>query len=241
MKRIIIIGATSGIGLEVAKLYITAGWQVGVAGRREKELSDLQELAPSQVKTQVLDITHEDAPQRLQLLIDKLGGMDILLLSSGIGYQNPKLDTAIELATAETNVTGFIRITNTAFDYFKQHGGGHITVISSIAGTKGLGIAPAYSATKRFQNHYMESLQQLANITKANICFTDIRPGFVATALLKDRSYPLLMDPAVVARKIVKALDRKKRIAIIDWRYQLLVGFWRLIPSSLWVRLRIKN
>lgn len=241
MKRIIIIGATSGIGLEVAKLYISQGWLVGIAGRREKELFDLQQQAPTQVQTQILDVTNNNASHQLQELIGKLGGVDVLLLSAGIGSQNPTLDTAIELKTADTNVTGFIRITNTVFHYFREHGGGHIAVISSIAGTKGLGIAPAYSATKRFQNHYIESLCQLANMTKANIFFTDIRPGFVATALLKNRAYPFLMDPATVARQIVKAINNKKKIAVIDWRYQLIVFFWQLIPHSLWISLRIRN
>lgn len=85
--RIIIIGATSGIGREVAKFYIAQGWQVGVAGRRAEELESLRKEAPEQVSTQVLDVTLEDAPCRLQSLIDKVGGMDLFLLSSGIGYR----------------------------------------------------------------------------------------------------------------------------------------------------------
>ena len=85
MKRIIIIGATSGIGREVAKLYIARGWQVGVAGRRTDELENLRQEAPQQVYTETIDVTHDDAPTRLQSLIDKVGGMDVFLLSSGIG------------------------------------------------------------------------------------------------------------------------------------------------------------
>ncbi|MEG0948244.1 MAG: SDR family NAD(P)-dependent oxidoreductase [Bacteroidales bacterium] len=241
MKRIIIIGATSGIGLEVAKLYVAKGWKVGVAGRRNDALLEFQTIAPSQIEIQALDITNADASDKLQELIEKMGGADLFLLSSGIGYQNPALDPTIELNTAETNVTGFIRMINTIYHFFKQQNRGHIAVISSIAGTKGLGIAPAYSATKRFQNHYIESLSQLANMTKANIRFTDIRPGFVATAILKDRSYPLLMTPEQVAQCVVSALEQQKKVVIIDWRYAILVFFWRLIPRSLWIKLKVKN
>lgn len=87
-----------------------------------------------------------------------------------------------------------------------------------------MGIAPAYSATKRFQNTYLDALEQLARMHKVPIRFTDIRPGFVATGLLNDgKHYPLLMPPAYAARKIVSALHRKKRIAVIDWRYRILV------------------
>ena len=242
MKRIIIIGATSGIGREVAKLYIARGWQVGVAGRRTDELENLRQEAPQQIFTETIDVTHDDAPTRLQSLIDKVGGMDIFLLSSGIGKQNPTLEADIELRTASTNVTGFMRMTMTAYHFFAKQGYGHIAAISSIAGTKGLGIAPAYSATKCFQNTYLDALDQLAHMNGLNICFTDIRPGFVATPLLKDDSYPLLMKATDVAAQIMKGIDRKKRTLIIDWRYRILVFFWRLIPRCIWLRLKcVKN
>lgn len=239
--RIIIIGATSGIGREVAKLYIAQGWQVGVAGRRAEELETLRKEAPEQVSTQVLDVTLEDAPYRLQNLIDKVGGMDLFLLSSGIGKQNPTLTPDIELKTAATNVEGFIRLTTAAYHYFEKQGYGHIAAISSIAGVKGLGIAPAYSATKRFQNTYLDALDQLSRMNGLNIRFTDIRPGFVATPLLKDDNYPLLMKAPQVAACIAKAISKKKRIVVIDWRYRILVFFWKLIPHWIWVRLKVKN
>ena len=183
----------------------------------------------------------EDAPALLEQLIMKTGGMDVFLLSSGIGKQNLSLCPDIELQTAATNVSGFIRMVNAAYHYFEQQGKGHIAVISSIAGTKGLGSAPAYSATKRFQNTYLDALDQLAHMNKLHISFTDIRPGFVATPLLKDDKYPLLMHAPYVASQIVRAISRRKRVAVIDRRYQMLVFFWKLIPGWLWVRLPVRN
>jgi short-subunit dehydrogenase len=241
MKKVIIIGATSGIGYEVAKGYLKLGWRVGIAGRREKALEKLRATNPDKIEIQALDVTKEDAPEKLQLLIDKLGGMDLFLLSSGIGSQNIALEPDIEINTARTNVGGFIRLVTAAFHYFKKQGGGHLAVISSIAGTKGLGSAPAYSATKRFQNTYIDSLAQLSRMEKLNISFTDIRPGFVQTDLLKDRNYPLLMKPDHVASRIIHALNHKKRVAVIDRRYACIVFFWRMIPSWLWERLPIKS
>ena len=241
-KKVIIIGATSGIGREVALIYIAQGWKVGVAGRREAELESLRAKYPEQVYAQALDVTHEDAPEKLQALIEQVGGMDVFLLSSGIGKQNPTLETGLELTTAATNVEGFIRMTNAAYHYFEQQGHGHLAVISSIAGTKGLGAAPAYSATKGFQNIYMDALDQLARMKKLNIQFTDIRPGFVATPLLNNqKNYPMLMEAPIVALDIVSAIQKKKRVAIIDWKFRLLVGFWRLIPKWIWLRLPIRN
>ena len=241
-KKVIIIGATSGNGREVALIYIAQGWKVGIAGRREAELESLCAEYPEQVYAQTLDVTQEDTPEKLHALIEQVGGMDVFLLSSGIGKQNPTLETGLELATAATNVEGFIRMTNAAFHYFEQQGHGHLAVISSIAGTKGLGAAPAYSATKGFQNIYMDALDQLARMKKLNIQFTDIRPGFVATPLLNNqKKYPMLMEAPIVALDIVSAIEKKKRVAIIDWKFRLLVGFWRLIPKWIWLRLPIRN
>ena len=235
MKRAIIIGATSGIGQEVAKCLLLEGWQIGIAGRRQSALETLQQVAPEQIEIQALDVTREDAAEKLNMLIDKVGGMDLFLLSSGIGFQNMKLDMEVELNTARTNVEGFTRMVDTAFAYFRKNGGGHLAVISSIAGTKGLGVAPAYSATKRFQNTYIDALEQLAHLQKLNIHFTDIRPGFVATDLLNDgKRYPMLMKADKVGWHIARALKRKKRVAVIDWRYRILVFFWKMIPRRIW-------
>ena len=241
-KKVIIIGATSGLGREVALIYIAQGWKVGVAGRRGAELEALRAAYPEQVSAQALDVTQEDAPEKLQALIEQVGGMDVFLLSSGIGKQNYTLETGLELATAATNVEGFIRMTNAAYHYFEKQGHGHLAVISSIAGTRGLGAAAAYSATKGFQNIYMDALDQLARMQKLNIRFTDIRPGFVATPLLTtSKKYPMLMDAPIVALDIVSAIEKKKRVAIIDWKFRLLVGFWRLIPKWIWLRLPVRN
>lgn len=240
-KKIIIVGATSGIGRKIAEGYIARGWKVGIAGRRAEELEALRKQSPEQVCTQVIDVTRPDSPQHLQALIGQLGGMDIFLLSAGIGKQNHTLEADTELATAATNVEGFIRMTTTAYHFFEQQGHGHLAAISSIAGTKGLGAAAAYSATKRFQNTYLDCMDQLARMNKLNITFTDIRPGFVATPLLKDDKYPLLMNVSKVAEEIIRAIDRRKRIAIIDWRYRILVFFWRMIPHWIWVRLPVRH
>ncbi|MDH6313171.1 short-subunit dehydrogenase [Parabacteroides sp. PFB2-10] len=239
MKRIVIVGATSGIGREVARLFIQQGWRVGVAGRRQELLESIRNEAPGQVETEPIDVTAADAPERLYALIDKLGGMDIFFLSSGVGWYNPSLNPEVEMKTVETNVKGFTQMVDSAFHYFKQQGKGHIAVISSIAGTKGLGASPAYSATKRYQNTYIDALAQLARMNKIPIRFTDIRPGFVSTDLLKNQSFPLQLKPEKVACQIEKALLKKKRRVIIDWKYNLLVFFWRFIPLWIWERLPI--
>lgn len=242
MKRIVIVGATSGIGLEVAKRCIREGWRVGAAGRREEALEKLRALAPDQVVTEPLDVTRDDAPEHLSRLIEKLGGMDIYLNSSGVGSRNTDLRPDIEINTLRTNGEGFVRMVTAAFGYFRTHGGGHLAIISSIAGTKGLGSAPAYSATKRMQNTYIDALAQLSHMEKLNIRFTDIRPGFVATPLLDGEGrYPMLMQVDKVARRIMQVLKSRRRRVVIDRRYAVFVFFWKLIPEWLWERLNIRK
>ncbi|MGM9869392.1 MAG: SDR family NAD(P)-dependent oxidoreductase [Sodaliphilus sp.] len=240
--KAIVVGASSGMGREVALLLLANGWQVGVAARRMDLLQEICDRYPEQTTMAVIDICDCSAGEKLTNLADEMGGMDLYFHASGIGKQNPVLSPEIDLRTAATNVEGFTRMMDAAFAYMAAHGGGHIAAITSIAGTKGLGVAAAYSASKAYQNTYLQALEQLANIRHLPIRFTDIRPGFVATALLSDEhAYPMLMDPKRVAKHIVKAVKARRHIAVIDWRYRLLTALWRRLPKALWRHLKIRN
>ena len=251
------MGATSGIGQEVARQLAANGYEVGIAGRREERLVQMAQATPGIVTHRQIDVTKEDAPTELQKLIDELGGMDLYFHSSGIGWENVALDADKELKTVETNGVGFVRMVSAAYNWFaeqradeaKQRAEGdeqragdkerkaRIACITSIARTRGLGAAPAYSATKRMQAHYLECLSQQARMRHLNIGITDIRPGFVATDLIAGSHFPLQLKAEDVARTIVRAIERGSEVVTIDWRYRLLVAAWQLIPRWLWVRL----
>ena len=134
MKKAIVVGASSGIGHEVARLLIAEGWAVGVAARRIDKLTDLQTMAPERVYTAQIDVNNEDAETSLLQLIEHMNGIDLYFHAAGIGWQNPSLNTDIELKTMETNALGFTRMIGCAYRYFANKGGGHIACISSIAG-----------------------------------------------------------------------------------------------------------
>lgn len=273
-KKAIVMGATSGIGMEVASLLAQRGWQVGIAGRRIDRLEEVKRNtnlliseSPKASKGEIacyqqIDVTSPEAPSLLLKLIEKLGGMDLYFHSSGIGWQNNSLDIEKEMKTVETNGLGFVRMVDTAFNWFAKQsqeqdkgqelsqeqnsdkGKGNdtyrIACITSIAGTKGLGTAPAYSATKRFQNHYLECLTQQAHMRHLPIAITDIRPGFVKTDLIAGSNYPLQLTPQKVAQQIVNAIEQGKTVKTIDWKYSILVSLWRMIPSWIWTKLTIK-
>ena len=166
--------------------------------------------------------------------------MDLYFHASGIGKQNRDLQTDIEMRTVDTNAMGFTQMVDTAFNYLASHDGGHIAAISSIAGTKGLGPAPSYSATKAFQNTYLQALEQLANARRLNIRFTDLRPGFVDTPLLDgDNHFPMMLRPQQVAKEMVESIERRRHVRVIDWRWRIITALWRLIPRSIWRKLSL--
>lgn len=240
MPNVVIIGASSGMGLEVAKLLLAEGYTLGVAARRNDRLQALKQQAPDRVVTATIDVTADDAASRLRALIDELGGMDLFFYASGIGKQNRELTPDIELDTVNTNGMGFTRMIGEAYRYFAEKGKGHIAAITSIAGTKGLGPAPSYSATKAMQNTYLQALEQQANARGLKIRFTDIRPGFVDTDLLAgDFHYPMMLKPDKVARQIVRAIRNKRHVVVIDWKYAILTALWRRLPRALWRHVKI--
>ena len=237
MKKAIIIGATSGLGREIAQNLQREGWSVGVAGRRVELLKEFAIY-------EQIDVTAEDAVEGVERLLEKLGEMDLFVNVAGVGFQNATLDPKVEKHTFDVNGYGFMRMVGWAYNYFKrERREGHIAVISSIAGTKPLGTAAAYSATKRMQSHYITALSQLARMEHLNIHFTDIRPGFAATDILNpNKHYPMMMSKERAGRLATKAILRKKRVAVIDWKFAVLTFFWSLIPRCVWERLTfVKN
>lgn len=241
-KCIVIIGASSGIGNRIARIYADRGCRVIACARRLERLNELAQNYPGKVTPFQLDVDSEDAASKLNLILESIGNVDIILNCAGIGKYNPELDCNTDIRTIQTDCLGFTVVADTAFNYFARTGRvGQFAAISSIAGVRSLGVSLSYSASKRFQNAYLEGLDQLGRMKKISVSITDVRPGFVATDLLdKSRKYPMLMSVDHVAKLAVKAIDKKKRVVVIDWRYRMLVALWCMIPRWLWVRLPIR-
>lgn len=243
MKKIIIIGASSGMGMRIATDFARAGWRVGIAARREERLKEIKDLYPDRIEYSAFDVTADDAVSKFEDLIETIDGMDILLYAAGTGWYNPGLNLGKDEATLAVNVKGFTKIMNAAFRYFKATANvsrGRIAAITSVAGTKGLGVSAAYSASKRYQWTYLQALDQLAHSQHVNVSITDIRPGFVDTPLLEgNHNYPLLMSIDYVAPRIERAIIERRRVAVIDSRWSVVSALWRMIPNFVWPHLEI--
>lgn len=239
--RVVITGASSGIGRALAEAFASRGVKVGIAARNTDRLEALKEKYPDNTLYETIDINNQKAPERLHDLIKRLGGMDLYIHAAGIGYKNPHLDTDTEVRTVETNTVGFARMVSAAYRYFRDRRcGGQIAAISSVAGTKGIGAMAAYSASKRFDSTYLTALEQLNRRQNAGVYFTDIRPGWVRTPLLIDgEKYMMEMSLEEVVPQILEAIIHRRRVAVIDFRWRLLVALWRLIPNAIWTRLPV--
>ena len=157
MKKIIIIGATSGIGRGLAEQYACEDCLIGITGRRENLLKEICAQDKDKRFYQVCDITHtETTISSLETLVQEMGGMDMLIISAGTGEMNPQLSYQLEETTLRTNVVGFTNIDDWGFRYFEQQKGGHLITISSVGGTRGSGVAASYNASKAYQINYME-------------------------------------------------------------------------------------
>ena len=235
MKRVIIVGATSGIGLELARLYIKTGDMVGITGRRLHLLDELQKQFPSQVVTESFDVMGNDNIVHLRSLIDKLGGLDLLIYNSGYGDVSETLDWPTDKQTTLTNVNGFVEIVNYTFNYFAKQGRGQIAAISSMASIRENSQAPAYSASKAYMSMYMAGLYLKVRRfrkkdPKINIVITDVQPGFVNTKMAKGKGRFWEAPVGKAARQIFNAIQKQKRKVYITRRWVLIAWVLKWMP-----------
>jgi short-subunit dehydrogenase len=237
IKRIIIVGGTSGIGRKMAELYATAGNIVGITGRRKELLDEIENMFPGKIKTECFDVTGNENIESLTELIQKIGGLDILVYSSGTGELSKGLDWGIDKLTVETNVKGFIEIANWSFNYFLNQGDGRMAVISSIAANRGNSWAPAYSASKAFQSNYFEALAIKAKKMKKNVGITCAEPGFVDTKMAKGNKRFWVVPLEKAARQIIAGIEKKKQKVYVSKRWWLVARLMRLTPFWLYKKI----
>jgi short-subunit dehydrogenase len=238
MKKAIIIGGTSGIGKGLAKLFLDKGYKVGIAGRRIELLEKLKSENPNSCFIKIIDVTNtKEAVGRLDELISELGGLDLLVISSGTGDINEPLDFTVEKRTIDTNVVGFTCIADWTFNYFENQRYGHLVAISSIGGLRGSRQSPSYNATKAYQINYLEGLRQKATKLKQPIFITDIRPGLVDTEMAKGEGLFWVMPLEKTVRQIYRAIKKKRKIAYVTKRWGLVAQILKRIPGPIYNRM----
>lgn len=218
MKKVIVIGASSGIGLEVTHKLIENGYIVGGCARSSDKLKQMGDKLGECFYPCPLDIRNaESIDNTLSGLIRTMGGMDICIVGSSISRSNREMDWSIERDVIETNVMGYAAVLNFAARFFRAQNHGHIAGVTSLAKYFG-NINPAYCASKAFEAIYLEGLR--LKLENSSVTVTEIIPGFVDTPMIADRSQKFWIVPAdKAAKQIVRAIEKKKRTVFISGRW----------------------
>jgi len=233
-KKALIMGASSGIGKELAKILSGKDYIVGLAARRINLLDELQKELPNKSFVQQIDISKpEDAERKFNERIAEMGGVDLVVISSGYGDLNSKLKWPIEKETIDVNVTGFALIAGISMRHFLERGSGHLVGISSIAALRGQRSAPSYAASKAFVSNYLEGLRHIAIKSGKPILVTDVQPGFVKTPMSKGNNLFWISTTEKAANQIYDTIAKKKNHSYITKRWRLIAWLLKIVPE--WV------
>ena len=244
-KKIIwITGASSGIGKALAIKFAEKGWIVAASARRENLLEDLNKFN-SNIYSFPLDVTEiENCKLIANKIIEKFGGIDICVF--GTGMHDPKSEKRFNLnkirEIMEVNYFGTMNSINSIYEYFSEKKNGQISIISSVAGYRGLPAAGAYCASKAALTSYAESLN--FDMKMKNVRVSLISPGFIKTPMTDQNDFPMPMikSPEFAANEIFKGLTEKKSFEIhFPKAFTYFLKFLQILPSSIYFKLVSKG
>lgn len=238
MQKAIVIGASSGVGRELAITLAKNGYEVGLMARRVGMLEDLQQDISTKTYIGHIDITQTaDAREKLQNMIQKMEKVDLIVINAGVLCFNPELDWPKEQHTLDVNVHGFCALAVLAFNYFSKQGHGHLVGTSSIAADRGYYRAPAYHASKAFMKNYLEGLRMKAYKEHKPIIVTEIKLGFVDTDMVKMNDQKFwVVAPQIAAKQIYSSVQQRKESIYIPKRWIPIGWIMKLLPYWLYRR-----
>ena len=217
-KTVLITGASSGIGLGLAKLFAYDGYSVSILARRQDRLEKIaKELneSGSTVLPITCDVTDPTQVQKaINLTLNRFGHIDIIILNAGISHSNfaTEFNVMDQNKVLQPNLYGSLHILENTIPHMIERKKGHIVGISSLASYISAPGSAAYSASKAALNHYLSSLR--IELKDKNIQVSTICPGFIKTPLTSHNNYtmPFLMETDKGAKKIYNAILKKKNV-----------------------------
>ena len=239
MKKAIIIGGTSGIGFELAKILLANGYKVGVTGIENTIIQDLQHSEHKNLEVKYLNCLENEPSKKITEFIEIVGGLDLLILSAGIGNLNRNRGFDAENKANQLNVLAFTEIADYSYRFFENQGHGHFIAITSVSGLFGSCVAPAYHAAKSYQITYLEGLCQKARkarLAGKSVHVTDIRPGYVLTPMTEGKKMFWAATTEKAGKQIYKNIKNKKEFAYVSRRWLIVALLIKALPNWLLIR-----
>jgi len=222
--NITIVGAASGIGRGMAIWFARNNCNVTAVDKRT-DLLDTLTQENSNISAITLDLYEID---EIPNLFNKLQDLDIIIISAGISYIDDDLNFESEHNTIKINVEAWTSLVDHAFIYFKKKGGGHIVAITAMAALV-RNKAAGYSASKAYQINYLECLEYRARKESPGLIVTELRPGWVRTAMLKGSKIFWITEVDKAVQMACQAIVKRKRLQYISARWLLLGATFRLL------------
>ncbi len=240
MKKIIVIGASSGIGAEIAKEHLKKGNQVALVARREDELKKISsEFKNTIILKQDVKKFNESKKNFLEL-VNRLGGLDEIYYCSGVMYKiSPdEFSTDKDLEMIDVNFSGAVAWLNEAAILFQNLGKGKIIAISSIAGDRGRVGNPVYNSAKAALTTYLEALRN--RLARKGITVLTVKPGFIDTDMTKGmKGLFWLISANDAAKIIIQATDKNKEDIYVPARWWFVATIIKLIPNFIFKKLNV--
>ena len=236
-KKIWITGASSGIGKAVAEKFAKEGWQVAVSARRKEILNDMAK--DQNISSYPLDVVDEqNCKNTFDKIISDFTEIDLCIFCSGT--YDPKKEKEIDIKQSkfvmDVNYFGVLNCVKSVEEYFKNKKKGHISIVSSIAGYRGLPNSSGYGPSKAALNNFTESIY--FDFKKFEVRVSIISPGFIKTPLTdkNEFSMPFLKTPEYAAEKIFNGLVKGNAFEIhFPKGLTLTLKFLRILPYKLYL------
>jgi decaprenylphospho-beta-D-erythro-pentofuranosid-2-ulose 2-reductase len=241
--RVLIVGATSAIAAEVARLYAGRGASLVLTGRNPTRLAavgdDLRVRGATKVETEVLDLLDRD---RHAAVVEHAfaGGLDVALLAHGDlpDQQRCQTDPREAARALELNLVATVELLTLLGSEFESRRAGTIAVITSVAGDRGRQSNYVYGAAKAGVSVFLQGLRQ--RLRAAGVRVVTLKPGFVDTPMTAHLPRnPLASSPRRAARAIYRAIETRRDVAYIPWFWRPVMALIRAVPEFLFKRLRL--
>lgn len=243
-STIVIVGATSGIAQGVARSYATAGWNIFLVARKEQALqamtSDLLARGAERVSSFCVDLQqtnrHDEIVNRS---MEFAGRIDVVLIAHGILRNQEEIDHNVDemLTVFDVNATSTISLLHRFGVALEPQHSGTLAVISSVAGDRGRRSLYTYGATKAAVSHVVAGMR--GRYLPLGINVLDIKPGPVDTPMMAGRTQALVADVDVVAKDIVRAIERRKGVVYTPWFWRYIMAIVRMIPEVIFLKIKL--